>query len=199
MILLVLLHFPRPDDPSSLYRGCFSDYHSYGAACVEVEVNCSDGDVTVTSADIVVDVGKSLNPAVDLGQIEGAFLQAVGYVTTEQLLTDVKTGQRGYILQYCNSIYKLCFNRKSNGFVIKNSIFQIAGQLVTASPSGYKIPTAADAPAHLRVSLLTEASGADPDRPASAVYSSKGVGEPPFTLGAAGVLMAAKEAVAARR
>ncbi len=67
----------------------------YGAACVEVLVDCSSGDVTVTSAEMVVDVGRSLNPAVDLGQIEGAFMQAVGYVTTEQMFTDPKTGEEG--------------------------------------------------------------------------------------------------------
>ncbi len=60
-----------------------------------MRVDCSSGDVTVTSAEMVVDVGRSLNPAVDLGQIEGAFMQAVGYVTTEQILTDPKTGEEG--------------------------------------------------------------------------------------------------------
>lgn len=56
-------------------------------------MDCSDGDITVLLADLVVDAGRSLNPAVDLGQMEGAFMQAMGYVTTEQLLTDPKTGE----------------------------------------------------------------------------------------------------------
>ncbi len=79
-------------DFDKLGKGKITDYYVYGAGMVEVEVDCRDGDVTVLSADLVVDVGRSLNPAVDLGQIEGSFMQALGYVTTEQLLTDAKTG-----------------------------------------------------------------------------------------------------------
>ncbi len=67
---------------------------------------------------------------------------------------------------------------------------------MSASPSSYKIPTVADVPLDLRISLLT---GADPSRPASACYSSRGVGEPAVILGASGVLCAVRHAVAARR
>lgn len=50
-------------------------YFSHGAACTEVEIDCLTGDHNVKRVDIVMDVGKSLNPAIDIGQIEGAFIQ----------------------------------------------------------------------------------------------------------------------------
>lgn len=55
--------------------GTFSDYYTYGAGCTEVEVNCATGDVAVTSVTCVMDLGQSLNPAIDIGQIEGAIMQ----------------------------------------------------------------------------------------------------------------------------
>ena len=51
------------------------EYFVFGAGCVEVEVNCPTGDWTVNQADVVIDAGKSINPAIDVGQIEGAFIQ----------------------------------------------------------------------------------------------------------------------------
>ncbi|XP_014677287.1 PREDICTED: xanthine dehydrogenase/oxidase-like, partial [Priapulus caudatus] len=60
-------------------------YYTYGVACTEVEIDCLTGDHQVLRADIVVDVGKSLNPAIDIGQIEGAFMQGYGLVTLEEL------------------------------------------------------------------------------------------------------------------
>ena len=68
-------------------------YFTYGAGAVRVEVNCMTGDITVLSADLVLDIGKSLNPAVDIGQVEGAFVQGLGYMTTEQLLRSRDTGE----------------------------------------------------------------------------------------------------------
>lgn len=50
-------------------------YCVYGAACTEVEVDCLTGDHRLLRSDIVMDIGDSLNPAVDIGQIEGAFVQ----------------------------------------------------------------------------------------------------------------------------
>ena len=45
------------------------DYMVYGAGCTEVEVDCETGDISVRSADLVMDVGKSINPAIDVGQV----------------------------------------------------------------------------------------------------------------------------------
>lgn len=59
---------------------------TYSAACSEVELDVLTGEVKILSADIVYDMGWSLNPALDIGQVEGAFVQGIGYVMTEQLV-----------------------------------------------------------------------------------------------------------------
>ena len=58
-------------------------YFAYGAAVSEVIVDLLTGENRLVRADLLHDVGKSLNPAIDLGQIEGGFLQGVGWLTTE--------------------------------------------------------------------------------------------------------------------
>ncbi|XP_035550385.1 indole-3-acetaldehyde oxidase-like isoform X1 [Juglans regia] len=63
-------------------------YLNYGAAVSEVEVNLLTGGTTVLQTDIIYDCGQSLNPAVDLGQIEGAFVQGLGFFMLEEYLTD---------------------------------------------------------------------------------------------------------------
>ena len=68
-------------------------YFTYGAGALRVEVNCLTGDITVLSAHLVLDLGKSLNPAIDIGQVEGAFVQGLGYMTTEQLIRSKETGK----------------------------------------------------------------------------------------------------------
>uniref|UniRef100_A0A8B9TA25 Aldehyde oxidase 1 n=1 Tax=Anas platyrhynchos TaxID=8839 RepID=A0A8B9TA25_ANAPL len=60
-------------------------YFLYGAACSEVEINCLTGDHKNLQTDIVMDIGCSINPAVDIGQIEGAFVQGIGLYTMEEL------------------------------------------------------------------------------------------------------------------
>ncbi|XP_063775025.1 xanthine dehydrogenase/oxidase isoform X2 [Pseudophryne corroboree] len=62
-----------------------SNYFSYGVASSEVEINCLTGDHKNLRTDIVMDVGNSLNPAIDIGQIEGAFVQGLGLFTLEEL------------------------------------------------------------------------------------------------------------------
>eukprot|EP00727_Mastigamoeba_balamuthi_P006410 m51a1_g239 xanthine dehydrogenase/oxidase, putative (1653) ;mRNA; r:133370-139333 len=62
-------------------------YFSYGAAVTEVEVDTLTGEHVVRRADVVMDLGQSLNPALDVGQIEGAFLQGLGWCTIEELVT----------------------------------------------------------------------------------------------------------------
>eukprot|EP00794_Sanderia_malayensis_P018318 gene18318-biopygen12265 len=61
-------------------------YHTTGAACSVVEIDCLTGDHQVLKTDIVMDVGQSLNPAIDIGQIEGAFTQGYGLFMMEQLV-----------------------------------------------------------------------------------------------------------------
>eukprot|EP01134_Creolimax_fragrantissima_P003745 CFRG3745T1 len=61
-------------------------YHSYGAALSEVEVDTLTGEVQILRTDLCMDVGQSINPAIDVGQIEGAFMQGVGLFTMEEML-----------------------------------------------------------------------------------------------------------------
>lgn len=60
-------------------------YYTWGTACTEVELDVLTGAYTVISVDLVQDVGKSLNPAIDIGQCEGGFIQGMGWLTTEEL------------------------------------------------------------------------------------------------------------------
>ncbi|XP_036174431.1 aldehyde oxidase isoform X1 [Myotis myotis] len=61
------------------------EYFVYGAACSEVEIDCLTGAHKNIRTDIVMDVGCSINPALDIGQIEGAFIQGMGLYTIEEL------------------------------------------------------------------------------------------------------------------
>ncbi len=61
-------------------------YFAYGVSLAEVEVNGLTGEAVVRRVDILHDVGDSLNPALDLGQIEGAFVQGMGWLTNEEVL-----------------------------------------------------------------------------------------------------------------
>jgi xanthine dehydrogenase large subunit len=65
-------------------------YFAYGAAAAEVAIDVLTGESRVLRADLVEDCGKSLNPAIDLGQIEGAFVQGQGWFTCEELWWDAK-------------------------------------------------------------------------------------------------------------
>ncbi|XP_054834578.1 aldehyde oxidase-like isoform X2 [Eublepharis macularius] len=61
------------------------EYFIFGAVCTEVEIDCLTGDHKNIRTDIVMDIGCSINPAVDIGQIEGAFVQGLGLYTTEEI------------------------------------------------------------------------------------------------------------------
>jgi xanthine dehydrogenase/oxidase len=113
-----------------------------GAACSVVEVDAMTGDFQILSTTLVQDVGDSLNPAVDIGQIEGGFIQCTGWLTMEEL-THTKDGK-----------------------------------LATDTAYKYKLPTVATVPRKFVVSLLNKSGTKDN------VYSSKGIGEPSFYLGA---------------
>lgn len=78
-------------------------YFAYGAAMSEVAVDVLTGDHRVLAVDILHDVGRSLNPAVDLGQIEGGFIQGMGWLTTEELVF----GEDGRLLTHAPSTYKI--------------------------------------------------------------------------------------------
>jgi xanthine dehydrogenase large subunit len=78
-------------------------YYAYGAACSEVSVDTLTGEYMVDRTDILHDVGRSLNPALDIGQIEGAFVQGMGWLTTEELWWDAK----GRLRTHAPSTYKI--------------------------------------------------------------------------------------------
>ncbi len=75
------IHYDR-----SLARGRPFYYFAYGAACCEVLIDTLTGEYKLLRTDILHDVGASLNPAIDLGQVEGGFLQGVGWLTCEELV-----------------------------------------------------------------------------------------------------------------
>jgi xanthine dehydrogenase large subunit len=78
-------------------------YFAYGAAVSEVAIDTLTGEHRVLAVDILHDVGRSLNPAIDLGQIEGGFLQGQGWLTTEELVFDDK----GRLLTHSPATYKI--------------------------------------------------------------------------------------------
>jgi xanthine dehydrogenase/oxidase len=110
-------------------QGTPFNYFCYGAAATEVELDALTGDMSVRRVDICMDVGDSINPAIDVGQVEGGFVQGLGWLTLEEL----KWGDGAH-----------AWARK--------------GALVTAGPGSYKIPTADDIPRDMRVSLLRGAA-----------------------------------------
>lgn len=83
-------------------------YFAYGAAVAEVEVSGFTGEYLLRRVDILHDVGDSLSPLIDLGQVEGGFLQGVGWLTLEELRWDESDGpQRGRLLTGAAGTYKL--------------------------------------------------------------------------------------------
>ncbi|WP_375138815.1 xanthine dehydrogenase molybdopterin binding subunit [Piscinibacter defluvii] len=79
-------------------------YYAYGAAVSEVVVDTLTGEWKLLRADLLHDVGKSLNPAVDIGQVEGAFIQGMGWLTMEEL---VWHPQSGLLTTHAPSTYKI--------------------------------------------------------------------------------------------
>ncbi|MEM7021020.1 MAG: xanthine dehydrogenase molybdopterin binding subunit [Pseudomonadota bacterium] len=78
-------------------------YYAYGAAIAEVAIDTLIGEYKVERVDVLHDVGKSLNPAIDRGQIEGGFVQGMGWLTTEELWWD----SDGRLRTHAPSTYKI--------------------------------------------------------------------------------------------
>lgn len=79
-------------------------YFAYGAAVSEVIVDTLTGEWKLLRADILHDAGRSLNPAVDIGQVEGAFIQGMGWLTTEELVWHPQSGK---LTTHAPSTYKI--------------------------------------------------------------------------------------------
>lgn len=78
-------------------------YFAYGAAASEVTIDTLTGEYQIDRSDVLEDVGRSLNPAIDIGQVEGGFIQGVGWLTTEELWWDDK----GQLRTHAPSTYKI--------------------------------------------------------------------------------------------
>jgi xanthine dehydrogenase large subunit len=78
-------------------------YYSYGAAVSEVVIDTLTGEMRVVRADALHDVGASLNPALDIGQVEGGFIQGMGWLTTEELWWNAG----GKLMTHAPSTYKI--------------------------------------------------------------------------------------------
>jgi xanthine dehydrogenase large subunit len=78
-------------------------YFAYGAACSEVSIDTLTGEYVVERTDILHETGRSLNRAIDLGQVEGAFIQGMGWLTTEELVWD----EKGRLRTHAPSTYKI--------------------------------------------------------------------------------------------
>ncbi|KAF7120442.1 hypothetical protein RHSIM_Rhsim13G0222300 [Rhododendron simsii] len=100
-------------------------YFTYGAAFAEVEIDTLTGDFHTRTANVFLDLGYSLNPAIDVGQIEGAFIQGLGWVALEEL-------------KWGDAAHK----------------WIPPGYLYTCGPGSYKIPSLNDVPFKFSVSLL---------------------------------------------
>ncbi|KAK3004898.1 hypothetical protein RJ639_018720, partial [Escallonia herrerae] len=100
-------------------------YFTYGAAFAEIEIDTLTGDFHTRTADVFLDLGFSLNPAIDVGQIEGAFVQGLGWVALEEL-------------KWGDAAHK----------------WIPPGCLFTCGPGNYKIPSVNDVPFKFNVSLL---------------------------------------------
>jgi xanthine dehydrogenase large subunit len=121
-------------------RGTPFFYFTQGAAVAEVLIDRFTGELRVSRADLLIDIGRSINPGVDRGQVIGAFIQGMGWVTAEALVYDTK------------------------------------GDLLSHSPTTYKIPAITDLPEEFNVATF------DNNDNVRNVYRSKAVGEPPLML-----------------
>ena len=128
-------------------RGLPFFYFAYGAAVSEVAIDTLTGENRLLRADILHDVGKSLNPAVDLGQIEGGFIQGVGWLTTEELWWN----EKGRLMTHAPSTYKIpTANDRPDDLRIK-----ILEKGVNRSPTIYRSKAVGEPPLMLALSTFS--------------------------------------------
>lgn len=118
-----------PDDaPENSWKGHPFNYFTQGVAYTEVEIDVLTGNHRTLFSDVIVDVGSSVNPAIDIGQIEGAFTQGMGWGTIEDIV----------------------YGDDDHTWV------RPRGNLFTAGPGTYKLPAFNDQPEVFNVSLLED-------------------------------------------
>src|SRR5690606_1593535 len=88
---------------TTIEKGHPFSYHVYGTALTEVTVDCIRGRYEIDEVNIVHDVGSTMNPRIDLGQIEGGLVQGIGWMTLEEIVFDEKGKLRSNAL----STYKV--------------------------------------------------------------------------------------------
>ncbi|HJQ38433.1 MAG TPA: xanthine dehydrogenase molybdopterin binding subunit [Thermoanaerobaculia bacterium] len=94
---------PRLDWDWTSGRGTPFLYFTMGVACSEVLIDRFTGDLKVLRSDVLMDIGKPINPGIDRGQLVGAFIQGMGWVTTEELRYD----EKGVLLSHSPTTYKI--------------------------------------------------------------------------------------------
>ena len=119
--------FPA-DAPENSWKGHPFNYFTQGCACTEVEIDLLTGNHKTLMSEVLVDVGSSINPMIDIGQIEGAFIQGMGWSTIEEII-------------YADDDHVWIRPR---------------GALFTTGPGTYKIPSFNDAPEAFNVSLMDD-------------------------------------------
>ena len=127
-------------------------YFAYGASCSEVTIDTMTGEMRVDRVDILHDVGRSLNPAIDIGQIEGGFVQGMGWLTTEELVFD----EKGRLRTHAPSTYKIpCASDVPQDFRVK--LYQSGGN---RADSIYRSKAVGEPPLMLPISVWCAISDA---------------------------------------
>ena len=122
-------------------------YFAYGAAVCEVVIDTLTGENRLIRADILHDVGRSLNPAMDMGQIEGGFIQGLGWLTTEELWWD----QEGRLRTHAPSTYKIpTTNDRPDDLRIR-----LWDRSVNRSPTVYRSKAVGEPPLMLALSAFS--------------------------------------------
>jgi xanthine dehydrogenase large subunit len=122
-------------------------YFAYGAACSEVTIDTLTGEMAVDRVDILHDVGRSLNPALDIGQVEGGFVQGMGWLTTEELVFDAQ----GRLRTHAPSTYKIpCASDVPEDFRVR--LFQSSGN---QEETIYRSKAVGEPPLMLGISVWT--------------------------------------------
>ncbi|MDB5458290.1 MAG: aldehyde oxidase [Caulobacteraceae bacterium] len=138
---------PRIGYDRAAGRGRPFFYFAYGAAVSEVAVDTLTGEHRVLRVDILHEAGRSLNPAIDLGQVEGGFIQGMGWLTTEELVY----GEDGRLLTHAPSTYKIpCAGDRPKVF---NVALWRGGR--NAEPTIHRSKAVGEPPLMLAISVLS--------------------------------------------
>jgi xanthine dehydrogenase large subunit len=127
-------------------------YFAYGAAVTEAAIDTLTGENRILRVDILHDVGESLNPAIDLGQIEGGYVQGAGWLTTEELWWD----EKGALKTHAPSTYKI----PALGDRAPDMRMNIWSRGENAEPTIYRSKAVGEPPLMLGISALMALSDA---------------------------------------